>query len=139
MIAAGVLIFSLTTKRFLFLLRNNTKTKNTWGMPGGKIHANESVIDGLHREIFEELGEIPQVIKTIPLETFTSFDEEFQYFSFIFIVNNEFIPILNDEHGGYAWAAIDRFPKPLHPGLFKSLSINKIREKIALIEESYNK
>lgn len=135
MIAAGALFYSIGTKRFLFLLRNNSKTKNTWGLPGGKLNIDESTIIGLNRELLEELGEVPEIIKYIPLETFTSLDNEFRYHSFIFIINNEFIPILNSEHDGYCWTTLEKFPKPLHPGLFNTINISVIKEKIKMIEE----
>jgi 8-oxo-dGTP pyrophosphatase MutT (NUDIX family) len=38
------------------------------------------------------------------------------YTTFIQRVTNEFIPDLNSEHDGYAWAPIDSPPEPLHPG-----------------------
>jgi 8-oxo-dGTP pyrophosphatase MutT (NUDIX family) len=136
MIAAGALIYASNTHRFLFLLRNNTRTRSTWGLPGGKIHEDENVMTGLNRELLEELGNIPTIQKYIPLETFTSFDSEFRYHSFIFIIESEFLPTLNKEHGGYAWADLNRFPRPLHPGLFQTISIKVIREKIKLIENS---
>ena len=87
------------------------------------------------RELKEELGAYPEIIKHVPLETFTSMDEEFIYHSFIFVVANEFIPILNSEHSGYAWAEIEKYPKPLHPGVFSSLNTEVILDKIKLIEE----
>ena len=136
MIGAGVLFYSKSTKRFLFLLRNNTRTRGTWGIPGGKLQENETVMAGLLREIKEELGEIPEVQKYIPLEKFTSFDEQFCYHSFLFVIENEFLPTLNDEHGGYCWTKLDKFPKPLHPGLFQSLNLSVIQDKIKVIEES---
>jgi 8-oxo-dGTP pyrophosphatase MutT (NUDIX family) len=136
--AAGILFYSLSTKRFLFLLRNNTRTKNTWGLVGGKINSNENIADGLQRECLEEIGNIPQILKQIPLETFTSMDEEFKYYSFIFVVANEFIPILNSEHCGYAWSDIEKYPKPLHPGVFSSINTEVILEKIKLCQEIYS-
>jgi len=139
MIAAGALFYSKSTKRFLFLLRNNTKTRGTWGLPGGKLNLDENTIVGLNRELLEELGSIPEIEKYIPLETFTSFDEEFRYHSFIFIIEREFIPTLNSEHDGYCWTALEKFPKPLHPGLFNSLSIATIKEKIQLAESLFSK
>ena len=135
MIAAGALFYSKSTGRFLFLLRNKTRTKNTWGMPGGKLRSHENIIGGLTRELTEELGKFPNPIKTIPLETFTSVDGVFQYYSFIFIVENEFLPNLNNEHGGYAWASLDKVPRPLHPELFQTISLSVIRNKIKLIEK----
>lgn len=134
MTAAGALFYSSNTKRFLFLLRNNTKTRNTWGLPGGKLNHNENTIVGLNRELIEELGSYPEILKYIPLETFTSIDNEFKYHSFIFIIENEFIPILNDEHDGYCWTKLDKFPKPLHPGLFNCINLSVIKEKIKTIE-----
>jgi len=135
MIAAGALFYSLSTQRFLFLLRNNTRTKDTWGMPGGKLNTDENTITGLMRELKEELGSYPEILKHIPLETFTSMDDEFKYHSFIFVIADEFIPKLNTEHSGYAWAELEKYPKPLHPGIFASLNTGVILDKIKLIEE----
>ena len=115
-------------------MRNNTRTKNTWGLVGGKIHENENIMDGLYRELTEEIGEFPPIIKQIPLETFTSMDEEFKYHSFIFVVENEFIPKLNSEHSGYAWSDIEKYPKPLHPGMWANLNTKVILDKIKLVQ-----
>lgn len=136
MVAAGSLFYSLSTHRFLFLLRNNTRTRGTWGLPGGKLMPEENTMTGLSRELHEELGEYPDVIKYIPLETFTSMDEEFKYHSFIFVIKNEFIPHLNSEHSGYAWAELEKYPKPLHPGLWNTINIDVILDKIKLIKET---
>ena len=135
MVAAGALLYSLKTHRFLFLLRNNTRSRGTWGMPGGKLHSDENTITGLMRELVEELGDVPPILKHIPLETFTSMDEEFKYHSFIFVIENEFIPVLNDEHSGYAWAELEKYPKPLHPGVWNTINIDVILDKIKLVKE----
>jgi 8-oxo-dGTP pyrophosphatase MutT (NUDIX family) len=137
MIASGALFFSIHTKRFLFLLRNNTRTKNTWGLCGGKLIEGESVIEGLNREIEEEIGFLPKTEKIIPLDKFVSFDGGFEYHSFIFVLENEFIPILNDEHDGYCWVSLEKHPKPLHPGLWNSISTKEILEKIKYVEGAY--
>ena len=138
MLAAGALFYSQKTRRVLFLLRNNTRTKNTWGLPGGKIHGDENIMDGLKRELHEELGIIPEILKYIPLETFTSMDEEFKYISFILVVDAEFIPALNSEHSGYAWAELEKYPKPLHPGLFNTIAIDVILDKIKLVQSMHH-
>jgi hypothetical protein len=41
------------------------------------------------------------------------------------VVEDEFLPTLNDEHNGYAWTEFNKWPKPLHYGLRNTLS-NKI-------------
>ena len=69
---AGGIFYCRDTKRFLFLLRNDKKYKNRWGFAGGKIENNETTINGLKREIFEEVGHLPDIEKTIPIELFTS-------------------------------------------------------------------
>ena len=103
---AGGIFYCRDTKRFLFLLRNDKKYKNRWGFAGGKIENNETTINGLKREIFEEVGHLPDIEKTIPIELFTSEDGHFFYHTFILIIDKEFIPVLNGEHCGFAWVTI---------------------------------
>jgi len=75
----------------------------------------------LKREIREEIGSV-DIIKTIPLETFVSNDENFLYHTYLCVVKNEFIPKLNEEHDGYAWVQFGKWPKPLHQGLRNTLT-----------------
>jgi len=137
MTACGALFFSKSTGRFLFLLRNHTYTQGTWGMPGGKLKDNESLMQGLDRELSEEIGKCPEIIKKIPLETFTSMDSGFTYHSFIFVVESEFIPTLNDEHSAYAWCDLEKYPKPLHPGLWNNVNTEVIMDKIRSVSKNF--
>jgi 8-oxo-dGTP pyrophosphatase MutT (NUDIX family) len=123
---SGALIYSLKTERFLFLLRNGNK--NDWGLVGGGVEDGETSWEGLQREIREEIGE-REIIKTLPLETFVSNDEGFNYHTYMCLIEEEFVPILNDEHVGYAWVDWDKWPKPLHRGLRNTLQskINKTK------------
>lgn len=135
--AVGALFYALETKRFLFLLRSGAKFTDTWGLVGGKIEYNESLLQGLHREILEEISFIPRIEKYIPIEKFTSNDSAFQYHTYICVVNSEFIPILNHEHQGYSWTKLNTCPRPLHPGLYNSLAIKVVQQKIKSIEQLY--
>ena len=65
--ASGCLFYAKSTKRFLFLNRQQ-KQKGTWGMVGGSTHDTETPWQGLQREITEEIGFQPTITKTIPLE-----------------------------------------------------------------------
>jgi len=132
--SCGALIYCSSTKRYLFLLRGNGKIPNTWGIAGGKIETNESIIQGLTREIKEELGGEIINAKIIPLEKFTSDNNKFTYHTFLIKVEEEFVPLLNDEHKGYCWTSIADCPKPIHPGLEKTLSINTNVDKLAVLE-----
>jgi len=133
---AGGIFYCRDTKQFLFLLRNDTKYKHKWGFPGGKIEAGESTIDGLQRELTEEIGIVPAIEKIIPIEFFTSDDGHFFYHTFILIVETEFIPNLNNEHCGYAWVTMEGWPAPLHPGVFSTLKLDSIKDKIKVIVET---
>lgn len=134
LISAGALIYCRTTHRYLFLLRNKTKYSNTWGLAGGKINLGESISQGLHREIKEEIGFDFSNQKTIPIEKFTSENNYFVYHTFLIVVDNEFVPNLNSEHKGYCWVQIKDHPKPLHPGVWKTFNFNTIIDKLSTIE-----
>jgi len=133
-ICSGGIFLAKDTGRFLFLLRTQGKTAGTWGLVGGKKEPTDATpYEALNREIAEEVGETPQIKKTIPLELFTSNDQHFQYNTYILIVEKEFIPTLNDEHSGYAWCSFDNWPKPLHQGVKNSLANRVIRAKLELL------
>ena len=128
--AAGALFLSIKTKRFLFLMRADDTYTNTWATVGGRAELDETVIESLSREIQEEIGFLPIVRKTIPIDLFISNDENFEFHTFICLVDNEFIPQLNNEHKGYAWTGIDSYPKPLHPALYNALQSTELKNKI---------
>ena len=127
-ICSGALIYTLSTNRFLFLHRAQSRQKNVWGLAGGRNENNETAWEGLQREIQEELGSLPDIKKTIPLETFISNDENFKFHTYLCVIDEEFIPILNKEHNGYAWVSFGNWPKPLHQGLSNTLR-SKINQK----------
>lgn len=135
-ICSGGLFLSKDTHRFLLLLRTQGRTAGSWGFVGGKKEPNDSTpFDTLKREIEEEIGIIPQIEKTIPLELFVSNDQKFQYNTYILIVNNEFKPMLNNEHSGYAWVNYECWPRPLHQGVKNSFNNKIIKAKIELLLE----
>lgn len=121
-ICSGTLFYSLTTKRYLLLRRAEGRTKGSWGLVGGTNEDSETPWEALQREIQEEIGKLPDIKKTIPLETFISTDQKFHFHTYLCTVNEEFIPILNNEHDGYAWVTSRGWPKPLHQGLRNTLS-----------------
>lgn len=133
-VCSGGLFLARDTKRFLFLLRTQGKTAGTWGLAGGKKEPSDATpYEALNREISEEVGKTPPIKKTIPLELFTSNDQNFQYNTYVLIVDKEFIPTLNLEHSGYAWCSFDNWPKPLHQGVKNSFNNKAIRSKLELL------
>ena len=134
----GALVYAKNTQRYLFLLRNKSRHAGSWGIVGGKIEPNETVIHALVREIQEEIGQDYSSRKFIPLETFTSDNQKFVYYTFLVTVNEEFVPVLNNEHRGYCWVNLDDHPTPLHPGLWRSFNFKIVKKKIKTLESILN-
>jgi 8-oxo-dGTP pyrophosphatase MutT (NUDIX family) len=135
-ICSGGIFLAKDTKRFLFLLRTQGKTAGTWGLVGGRKEPTDiTAYDALTREIQEEVGKIPTIRKTIPLELFVSNDQHFQYNTYVLLVDKEFIPTLNAEHAGYAWCDFSHWPKPLHQGVKTSLSSKSNHVKLEILLE----
>lgn len=126
LIASGALFKAKDTNRYFFIQRSNkTSYSNRFGLVGGKCYDGENILDGLTREIIEEIGFMPKVISWSPFNKFISSDKHFAYTSVIIVTPKEFIPSLNSESSGYAWTTIDEPPKPLHPRL-KEVFQNKV-------------
>jgi ADP-ribose pyrophosphatase YjhB (NUDIX family) len=136
--AVGVLFYCVTTSRHLYLMRADKKYKQTWGLPGGKIEAGESLLAAIERECTEELGGMPDYINLIPIEKFTTKDDVFCYHTFICCVEKEWLPTLNNEHIGYAWVDNNIVPKPLHPGLWNTINFDTIKDKITIITDGFS-
>jgi uncharacterized protein len=132
--AVGALFISVSSECALFLLRDQDTYSNTWSLVGGKLESNETLYGGLIREIKEEIGFEPTILKVLPIEYFQSPDGHFNYHTFAVIVPTEFIPTLSKEHKGFAWCKLDNPPKPLHPGLYRSLQNKVIKDKLSTIK-----
>ena len=132
-ICSGALFYSLKTRRFLLLHRTQSKQKNVWGLVGGTNGKDELPWPALEREIQEEIGTLPKILKTIPLETFVSTDEKFSFHTYLVVLKDEFLPLLNNEHDGYAWVSFGKWPKPLHMGLRNTLQSKTNQTKLQTV------
>jgi len=132
--AAGVLFLAKDTGRCLFQLRNSDKRqKHTWGFWGGMMENAETPFECIQRELEEEIGLVPVLQKLNPIDVYQSKDKNFMYYSFVYVVDKEFIPVLNNESFGYAWVGIGQWPKPLHDGARSTLGRNKGISKLHTI------
>jgi len=134
--AVGVWFLCNQTGRYLYLLRNDAKHPGAWGLPGGKVEAGETLLGSMERECIEELGCFPECTRMMPLEKFTSADSIFEYHTWVCIVETEFTPVLNDEHLGWAWIDHGHWPRPMHPGLWSTVNIEAVQNKLAVVERS---
>lgn len=132
-VCSGALIYARNTGRFLLLQKAYGKHQGTWGLVGGTTNEGENPWQGLQREIAEEIGSIPAIVKTLPLETFVSNDQVFQFHTYLCLVEDEFVPMLSSEHSAWSWAVMDQAPKPLHQGLRTSFTNKAIRTKLQTI------
>ena len=132
-VCSGALFYTLDTNRLLLLHRTQSKQHNVWGLVGGTNEDKETPWEGLKREIQEEIGSLPNIKKTIPLETFVSNDDHFSFHTYLCVVENEFIPKLNNEHDGYAWVSFGKWPKPLHSGLANTLRSKTNQQKLETV------
>jgi len=120
-ITAGVLIKCTTTSRLLLLLRPiGGENGNTWNLLSGGIERGETTLDGLKREVNEELSIDPNIIdyKYIGKEEVTRKNMLFHYYQGFTL--SEFIPTLDHENRDYGWFTKDDLPSPLFPNaIFK--------------------
>jgi 8-oxo-dGTP pyrophosphatase MutT (NUDIX family) len=134
--AVGVWFYSVDTHRYLYLMRNDPKHPGSWGLPGGRVESGETLLEAMHRECREELGSVPNYVRVLPLEKFTTTDSGFEYHTFFCTVKDEFRPILNHEHVGYAWLDSGVWPRPMHPGLWSTVNFDAVQNKIVTIESN---
>ncbi len=134
--AVGVWFYAQSTQRYLYLMRNDRRNMGFWGLPGGKVDDNESLLVALERECLEELGQVPEYSQLIPMEKFTNAESTFCYHTFWCATPTEFVPRLNHEHQGYAWIQSGQWPRPMHPGLWNTVNADAILGKIQLAEQT---
>lgn len=130
---SGALICARNTHRFLLLQKKTGKHSGKWGLVGGTNLTGETAWQGLKREIEEELGSLPDIKKTLPLERFVSSDSCFNFHTYFCVVDSEFVPVLSNEHSAWGWFDLASLPKPVHKGLDLSLRNKIIQNKIQTI------
>jgi 8-oxo-dGTP pyrophosphatase MutT (NUDIX family) len=130
---SGALICARHTRRFLLLQKREGKHSGRWGLVGGTNLSGESAWQGLCREIEEELGLMPEIKKTLPLERFVSNDRCFNFHTYFCVVDQEFVPTLSNEHTAWGWFDLNSLPKPVHKGLDLSLKNRIIQNKIQTV------
>lgn len=141
--AAGILFVTASGKA-LFLKRgpNAPDCPSCWDFPGGGREGDETAEQTATREAVEEVGKIPDGIRVFHTRTRSSRPEtvgvgvgaapllpvqaaappsplvsaDVDFTTFVQRVPSEFVPDINDEHEGWAWAPISAPPEPLHPG-----------------------
>ncbi len=105
--AAGVVLRD-TTGAVLMLQRPD----GSWCIPGGKLEAGETPLQGAIRETAEETGKLLSPSECVPLAQVSNPDG-FKFTGYAATVER-FDPVLGDgEHAAWQWATLDALPQPL--------------------------
>ena len=51
--AVGIWFYSQSTNRYLYLIRNDPKHPDSWGLPGGKIESGERDVEDFFLDILD--------------------------------------------------------------------------------------
>lgn len=128
--AAGVLY--VAPDGDVLLLRRSSAEANFaghWALPGGGVDAGESPVEGALRESREEMGVDLDPAGMRPLDRRVT-PTGSVFHTFARAVPDKFVPKLNAEHSGYAWAPLEQLPRPLHPAVEATL-----REQIGMADD----
>lgn len=142
--AVGALIVSRKTKRALLQLRSEVERHSMcWGLWGGRLIGNEGDLEGLKRELCEELGwpGVPDTVAISHIYTFVTKDNRFRHVSYLILCEDEFTPVLNEESAGYCWVDLNSWPMPLHRNtgkMFSSRAFKDALESIVYNESKVN-
>jgi 8-oxo-dGTP pyrophosphatase MutT (NUDIX family) len=103
-----------------------------WGIWGGKLEGNEGDLNGLKRELCEELGfpGVPETIAISHVYTFTTRDKRFRHVSYLILCEDEFVPIIDSESAGYCWVNMWEWPQPLHRNTAKMFNSRGFKETL---------
>lgn len=126
--AAGIL-FRTPDDKVLLLRRVKHKQSDegdppsfpdTWGLPGGGVEGEETAEAAARRECLEETGH--ECEGTLNLWARREADQV-DFTTFLAVVPEPFVPVLNDEHDAYQWAdrSFALSAPNLHPGVYIAL------------------
>ena len=121
-VSAGVMIkCTKTDKIFLALRSKGGRNGETWNLIAGGIEdSDESVLEGLKREITEELQIDPELIDYTFIRKEEEKNQDFHYYEVF--TKSEFIPTLDHENLDWGWYDKDKLPSPLYPNISKKIN-----------------
>lgn len=119
--AAGLMIVT-PDNCALFLKRGEGDHEGEWCFPAGGANGDEDPLTTAVRETREETGWTAPEGSAEPKKIDSRVSDGVDFTTFRLNVNNPFIPTLDDEHVGWAWAPLDEPPEPLHPGVKATLA-----------------
>ncbi len=105
-------VFIECENKLLFLQRASNKiSPGTWAIPGGKLEKNETPLEGLIREIQEELQLCPTQEVFKYLNSFYVRHPLIDYRLHLFRCHLESFPVITintDEHQAFIWQSVEK-------------------------------
>lgn len=97
--------------QFLFIRRAVTfgeEKQPHWDIPGGRIEANEPLLEALHREIMEETGlQFESMPKLLAAQDIFASHMDLHVVRLTYLIEGTGNPNLSDEHQEAKWMTID--------------------------------
>jgi len=117
------LIFSLSTKRFLFDFRSkHVSDPYSWGLFGGEHRGVGTIIQTVINEVLQKTNHSLSPENIHFLHKQICLDGKEQVETFISFVDHEFIPELTEESASYKWCTLVDRPEMLQCNLDVVLS-----------------
>ena len=128
-IAAGVLVKCTTTGKVLLLLRNDVADEpNTWALVSGGVDPGEDILEGLKREVNEEMQIDPNIITYKFVEEFKVEEKNMNFYYYEGFTNSEFIPTLDHENLDWGWFDKEDLPTPLYPDIKSKIEVISVNQ-----------
>ncbi len=107
----------------------------SWEFAGGKLKFGEDLVEGLKREIMEEVGLEVKVERLLYASTFRSKENRQTVILNYLCHSLSDRIILSEEHEKYLWANKRTMKRYLTRGILYDLKVNRIFEQLEMIEE----
>lgn len=116
----GVCCLVINNKNEILLgKRKNNYKAGTFGLPGGRLEGNESLVDACKREVIEETGLTAHTLKYIGVVREWQEHNKWNFIHFVFVCKAfEGTVTLQEPEKceGWEWYSLDNLPSPLLPG-----------------------
>ena len=134
---ATVVLFNEESEVLLLRRTNTTFGEGLYSLPGGKIEAGETALEGARREVLEEVGVVLYDLELVHVLDRQGSETEFYIFMFK-PVSWEGIPrnceITKFDHMG--WFSLDALPENIIPGHLQALEM--FQKKVMYSEHGYS-
>ena len=125
----------LYNKRALIIQRSNYcgVGENDWEFAGGVLKFGEDLLDGLSREVKEEVGLTVRINKLLyAISRLVSPQRQIVGLTYLCYADTDMV-VLSDEHINYLWATREQLEELLTKLMLDDLSFNSVLEQLDII------